>query len=55
MDKKKIKRINELSRKSRETALTPEELEEQKNLREEYLADFRKNFRAQLDNIEIVD
>ncbi len=55
MDKKKIERINELARKSRETSLSPEELLEQKALREEYLADFRKNFRAQLDNIEIVD
>ena len=55
MDKKKIERINELARKSRETELTPEELEEQKELRAEYIADFRRNFRAQLDNIEIVD
>lgn len=55
MDKKKIERINELSRKSRVTELTPEELQEQKKLREEYIADFRRNFRAQLDNIEIVD
>lgn len=55
MDKTRIERINELARKSRETSLTPEEIEEQKKLREEYLADFRRNFRAQLDNIEIVD
>ena len=31
------------------------ELEEQKELYKEYLAAFRKNFKAQLDNIEIVD
>ena len=55
MEKTRIERLNELARKSRETSLTPEELEEQKKLREEYLADFRRNFRAQLDNIEIVD
>ena len=55
MDKKRLERINELARKSRETSLSAEELAEQKQLREEYLEDFRRNFRAQLDNIEIVD
>ena len=55
MDEKKILRINELAKKSKETGLTDAERSEQKALREEYLAAIRKNFRATLDSIEIVD
>lgn len=55
MDQKKILRINELAKKSKEQGLTEQELAEQKALREEYLSAIRKNFRATLDSIEIVD
>ena len=55
MDKKKIDRINELAKKSKTTGLTDIEKAEQKSLREEYLKAIRKSFKAQLDNIEIVD
>ncbi len=55
MDQKKILRINELAKKSKEEGLTDAELAEQKALREEYLQAIRKNFRATLDSIEIVD
>lgn len=55
MDQKKILRINELAKKAKEAGLTDAELAEQKALREEYLAAIRKNFRATLDSIEIVD
>lgn len=55
MDKNKIARINELAKKSKALGLTDEEKVEQKALREEYLSEIRKSFRAQLDNIEIVD
>lgn len=55
MEAHKITRINELAKKSKEEGLTPEEKAEQTELRNEYLAQIRKNFRAQLDNIEIVD
>ena len=55
MDQKKILRINELAKKSKEQGLTEAESMEQKELREEYLAAIRKNFRATLDSIEIVD
>jgi uncharacterized protein YnzC (UPF0291/DUF896 family) len=55
MDDKKIKRINELAKKKRETGLNECELREQAVLREEYLISIRKNLKAQLDNIEIVD
>lgn len=55
MDKKKLERIGELSRKSKSEGLTEEELNEQKQLREEYLSNIRRNFRAVLDNIEFTD
>ena len=55
MDQKKILRINELAKKAKEQGLTEQEAQEQKELREEYLAAIRKNFRATLDSIEIVD
>ena len=34
--------------------LTPEEIKERDALRKEYLANFRKSFRARLENIEVV-
>lgn len=55
LSKEKINRINELSRKSKKNGLTDEEKKEQKKLRQEYLNTFRKNFKRQLDSIEIVD
>ena len=55
MDKAKIERINVLARKSRAEGLTESEKKEHAELREEYLEGIRKNFRAQLDNIKIVD
>lgn len=56
MDKKKLDRIGELSRKERAgTTLTPEEKEEQQRLRAEYLQVIRANFKSTLDNIEVVD
>lgn len=55
MEKEKIDRINELSKKSREEGLTDVEKEEQAALRQEYLAAIRANFRSTLDSIEITD
>ncbi len=54
MEDKKIQRINELARQSRERELTPEEKAEQKALREEYIAAFRSNLKAQLDATVVV-
>ena len=54
VDQKKIDRINELARKNKAEGLTPEEIKERDALRKEYLANFRKNFRARLVNIEVV-
>ena len=55
MEGKKILRINELAKKSREKELSEAEKQEQRELREEYLAAVKKNLRATLDKIEIVD
>lgn len=55
MEQKKIERINELARKAREGELTPEEREEQQQLRAEYIAAFRASLQTQLDNTVIVD
>lgn len=46
MEKTKIDRINELGRLSKARELTEEEKAEQKLLREEYLAEFRKALKA---------
>lgn len=53
MLEEKIKRINELYRKSKAEGLTEEELMEQKVLRAEYIDAFKRNLRSQLDNIDI--
>ncbi len=55
MDDIKIARINELAKKSREEGLSEAEAAEQKKLREEYIASFRNNLKATLDNTYIVD
>lgn len=49
----KIDRINVLARKAREGTLTEAEAAEQKQLRAEYVAAFRKNLEATLDNTVI--
>ena len=53
MDKKKIERINELARKKKAGELTAEEAAEQAQLRREYLAEYRENMKAMLDNLII--
>lgn len=49
----KIKRINELYHKSKETGLTEEEKAEQASLRQAYLESIRKNLKSQLDSMTI--
>lgn len=53
MDEQKIKRINELARKSKTEGLTEEERKEQKILRQEYIDAVRRNLKSQLDNIDM--
>ena len=48
-----IKRINELYHKSKESGLSEEEKNEQAELRKRYIANFRANFRSQLNNIDV--
>ena len=55
MNEEKIARINELSKKSKAEGLTEAEKQEQAILRQEFIASFRKNLKAQLDNIDVVN
>lgn len=55
MNQQKINRINVLAKKSKAEDLTAEEKAEQKQLRDEYIAEYRANLKAQLDQIIIVD
>ena len=55
MRKELIDRINELAHKKKAEGLTEAEQAEQARLRQEYLAEFRKNFRKQLDNVKFVE
>lgn len=55
MHQKRLDRINELARKQKSERLTEAEKAEQKKLREEYLADFSKTLRGQLENITFVE
>lgn len=50
-----VERINQLARKQKESGLNEEELLERAELREIYLKNIRKNFRQQLESIEVVD
>ena len=49
-----IKRINELAALKKQRVLTDEEAKEQKELRQEYLKGFRKNFSQVLDNVDVL-
>jgi uncharacterized protein YnzC (UPF0291/DUF896 family) len=53
MKQEKIDRINQLAKKAREVGLTPEEAVEQKELRAEFIRDFKGNLEAQLENVYI--
>lgn len=55
MDQKQIARINELARKAKEGSLTPEEKEEQMQLRLAYVAAFRGDLERTLQNAYILD
>ncbi|MFB9275120.1 DUF896 domain-containing protein [Cohnella cellulosilytica] len=50
-----INRINELSRKSKAEGLSEQEIAERDRLRQQYLTIFKRNFRQELDRIEVVD
>ena len=51
-----IARINELAKKSRtEEGLTPEERQEQAELRNAYIAAFRTSLKSQFDNTVVIE
>ncbi|MGI2327133.1 DUF896 domain-containing protein [Planococcus sp. YIM B11945] len=51
----KLKRINELSRKSKSAGLSYEEAKEQSALRQEYLQTFRETMRGTIENVKVID
>lgn len=56
MEKAKIDRINALAAKAKtEGGLTPEELAEQKALREEYLTEYRRALRGGSEKVVLRD
>ena len=50
MTDEKIARINALAKKAKAGKLTEDERAEQQALRAQYIADFRRSLKAQLDN-----
>ena len=55
MTDEKIARINALAKKAKAEGLTDAEKQEQQALRAEYIADFRKSLKAQLDNTVVIN
>lgn len=55
LSKEKLDRISELSQKSKKEALSSKEVQEQKELREEYLSVFRKSMRHHIEGMKVVD
>ncbi|GKT03255.1 DUF896 domain-containing protein [Furfurilactobacillus sp. WILCCON 0119] len=56
MEPEKLRaRINELAQKAKDGGLTEDEQAEQKKLREEFLANFRKSFRSQVEMMQVFD
>ena len=55
MTDEKIARINALYHKSKAEGLTEAEAAEQKALRQEYIADIKKNVASQIQNIDFVN
>lgn len=55
MDQNKIDRINTLYHKAKSEGLTAEEKTEQEMLRKEYIETIRKNMRANLNQISVVE
>lgn len=53
MTEEKIQRINELYHKAKTEGLTEEEKNEQQVLRKQFIDDFKRNLRGQLDNISV--
>ncbi|MDO1605525.1 DUF896 domain-containing protein [Lactobacillus sp. YT155] len=48
-------RINELAKKAKESELTLEEEQERKELRQEFLKNFRASFKSQVEMMQVFD
>jgi len=55
LNQKKLDELNRLARKKKASGLSEDETTRLNELRQEYLTNFRKSFRNQLDSIVIVD
>ena len=55
MEQSKIDRINALYKKQKEGTITPEEKQEQANLRAEYVVSIRNNLRATLEHPSVLE
>lgn len=55
MTEELLKRINFLAKKSREEGLTEAEKQEQAELRQQYIKEFRQGVTNTLDNVYIMD
>jgi uncharacterized protein YnzC (UPF0291/DUF896 family) len=55
LSKEKMKRINELAKKAKESSLSEAEAKEQSALRKEYLQTFRSSMLDTLTNTKIID
>ena len=55
LSKDKITRINELSKKAKETGLNEEEAKEQSRLRREYLESFRSSMKNTIETVRVFD
>lgn len=55
LNEDKLKRISELGRKKKAEGLTAAETKEQETLREEYLKNFRRAFKKNVEGIKVVD
>lgn len=54
MEQTKIDRLNQLAHKAKAEGLTEAELAERDQLRKQYVAAFRGNLEAQLENVVVV-
>ena len=55
MKNEKLERINFLAKKAKTEGLTEAEIAEQAELRKEYIGEFKRSLRSQLDSMYIVD
>ena len=55
LDQKKMDRLNELAKKKKNGSLTGEEIQEQYELRKEYLEVFRMGFKDTMEHTKVID